>query len=150
MKQETSLPIPYGDCEDQGFTPVSVCQYSHLTKSVVAECGCHSVGMEPYQNESCKLHLPFAILEIILFLTKSHGFVFCNAFSQDQFSYWFQSLLLFVTCLRHFSVQREIILVRFLHAQQRHFIFLEDRMTMTRKSTLKYYKYCLKTVCSLE
>ena len=54
-EQITNLPAPFGNCIDKHPTPVSVCQKNYLTEKTVKKCGCHSVGMKPFRNSSCKL-----------------------------------------------------------------------------------------------
>ena len=50
----TTLPDPYGDCEELHPVPVSRCLLNCLTKRVVEQCGCHDVHMKPYMNSTCE------------------------------------------------------------------------------------------------
>ena len=50
----TTLPDPYGDCEELHPVPVSRCLLNCITKIVVEHCGCHDVHMEPYRNSTCE------------------------------------------------------------------------------------------------
>ena len=69
--QVTSLPEPYGDCEDT--MPVSNCKLKCKTKHVVKTCGCHAVYMEPSVGDKSKLY-EFCI-------DNSLGFLYVFSFS---------------------------------------------------------------------
>ena len=50
----TTLPDPYGDCEELDPVPVSRCLLNCVTKRVLEQCGCHDVHMDPYINTTCE------------------------------------------------------------------------------------------------
>ena len=52
MLQVTSLPEPYGDCDDT--MPVSNCKLQCKAKHVMKVCGCYAAYMEPVMGNKGK------------------------------------------------------------------------------------------------